>query len=29
LAYKTPYEIMILNNRFISTSKIPTGAFEG
>jgi len=29
LNYKTPYEIMLENNRFISTSKIPTGAFEG
>lgn len=29
LHYKTPYEIMLLNDRFISTSKIPTGAFEG
>jgi IS30 family transposase len=29
LNYRTPYEIMLKNNRFISTSKIPTGAFEG
>lgn len=29
LNYSTPYEIMVLNDRFISTSKIPTGAFEG
>jgi transposase, IS30 family len=29
LNYRTPYEIMLLNDRFISTSKIPTGAFEG
>lgn len=29
LNYRTPYEIMFLNNRFISTSKFPTGAFEG
>lgn len=29
LKYKTPYEIMLENNRFISTSKILTGAFEG
>lgn len=29
LCYKTPYEIMLENNRFISTSKTPTGAFEG
>jgi len=29
LNYKTPYEIMLENDRFISTSKIPTGAFEG
>mgnify|MGYP001589723437 CR=1 FL=1 len=29
LHYRTPYEIMLKNNRFISTSKITTGAFEG
>lgn len=29
LNYRTPYEIMLLNDRFISTSKTTTGAFEG
>ncbi len=28
LNYYTPYEIILLDNLFIASSKIPTGAFE-